>query len=435
MTQAATKQEAVKDLKIGLFFGEKFVHEGKGWLFFKESRIDELLKNNVPAFKNKYVLMGNLFSDRLNNYIKKTSLQRWCTHISPYPYKKREDDLLKLHMRCDNAITRLDKGVYHIDWSEQICGHVDNNSFIAFVDEGEAWTEESIASFIVKFSRKLKDFQNKIRDEEIAEDNPFDSIFLPDKLIKEVRMDIEDFLSSRILYEKELKLPWKRGYMFLGPPGNGKTLLIRCLKDYYNLWYKDIKDAVKRDGSIHVDSIIEQGIEEIIFPSEHRPTLCVLEDIDKFAVYQGGTAEHRDEGTVTLHNLLKAIDGVVQVQGIIFVATTNYAGTISEALVNRPGRFDRIWEVKPPTTAEILKFLQYHKMEIKDVSLDKIATEFKDYNMAFVEEFVKSSKQRYKRSKFKYDEVKSIIDSLHRHNEMAKRHFEESKPQAGFAKE
>src|SRR5690606_19238457 len=48
----------------------------------------------------------------------------------------------------------------------------------------------------------------------------YDDLILQGTLKQEIFRDLEQFLSSRALYE-EYGVPWKRGILFLGPPGNG----------------------------------------------------------------------------------------------------------------------------------------------------------------------------------------------------------------------
>jgi SpoVK/Ycf46/Vps4 family AAA+-type ATPase len=157
-----------------------------------------------------------------------------------------------------------------------------------------------------------------------------------------------------------------------------------------------------------------------------------LEDLDKFTTFQSGAGDHQDAGEVTLHALLKAIDGVDQPDGVLLIATTNYPGQLSEALMNRPGRFDRVWEFKKPEPPEIKKMLLYHKVEMTDGTMDKVLKELHGYSMAFAEDFVKSVKLEHKKSSFVWSEVSDTLNRIHRHNELYKTHFEGDRPPIGF---
>ncbi len=56
----------------------------------------------------------------------------------------------------------------------------------------------------------------------------FENLILPDKLKRDIQTDVERFFASREAYEK-YRIPWKRGILFVGPPGNGKTHAIKAL--------------------------------------------------------------------------------------------------------------------------------------------------------------------------------------------------------------
>ena len=65
---------------------------------------------------------------------------------------------------------------------------------------------------------------NKARDFKKSLDN----VILPLGIKQGIKDDLEEFASVEKKY-KSLDIPYKRGYLFYGPPGNGKTSLITAL--------------------------------------------------------------------------------------------------------------------------------------------------------------------------------------------------------------
>jgi AAA+ superfamily predicted ATPase len=325
---------------------------------------------------------------------------------------------------CDNTLIRIEDGVYFMDalW-DGISGTRTQNSIIFL-------SEINIPKFITEFSKKLIDFDN-----ERIESDALSRIFLPDDIMADIREDVESFLASRDTYNNDLKLPWKRGYMLIGPPGNGKTLLIRQIAKMYGLSLIDITKTIDRTGNICMNDVTESSsIEGYVYPILSKPTVFSMEDIDKFTTYQSGSGDHADAGSLSLHQVLKGLDGIEETDGAIVIATTNYAEQLPEALVNRPGRFDRIWKIDRPKEPEIVKFLQYHKMSVIDGDLSYITSKLDGYSMAFVEELIKSLKKRHHKNDFTKTEVDDVINRIHKHSESYKKHFKEDKEGFGFRK-
>jgi transitional endoplasmic reticulum ATPase len=56
----------------------------------------------------------------------------------------------------------------------------------------------------------------------------WENVILPDEMKKAIINDHLSFFASRDTYA-ELKVPWKRGLIYYGPPGNGKTISIKAM--------------------------------------------------------------------------------------------------------------------------------------------------------------------------------------------------------------
>ncbi|KKL15450.1 hypothetical protein LCGC14_2505440, partial [marine sediment metagenome] len=69
--------------------------------------------------------------------------------------------------------------------------------------------------------------------------------------------DLSNFLQSENQY-RELNIPWKRGYLFSGPPGNGKTLLLRQIGKAFDIKLKNLLDFINERGRLEVPFAKEQ---------------------------------------------------------------------------------------------------------------------------------------------------------------------------------
>jgi ATPase family protein associated with various cellular activities (AAA) len=165
----------------------------------------------------------------------------------------------------------------------------------------------------------------------------WDSVLLDAELDRSVRQDFESFFRREEWFRRH-HLPFRRGYLLYGPPGNGKTTAARIMAGH---------PAVRAFGidfrTAEYDA--EQISEMFHAAAEQAPSLVILEDIDKVGNGDPDTMRR------TLNSLLSCMDGLALEDGIIVVATANDTSLLGGALVKRPGRFDRVAKFPIPTPA------------------------------------------------------------------------------------
>lgn len=145
--------------------------------------------------------------------------------------------------------------------------------------------------------------------------------------------DARDFIDSQEWYH-ERGIPYRRGYLFYGTPGNGKTsmILVMASELEYNIGILNLRD-------LEDDYALSKAVRSLSSRS-----LLVIEDIDCLF-------EDRDSKVkVSFAGLLNALDGLGSKEGIILVMTTNRRECLDEALI-RPGRVDMEVEFKDATPA------------------------------------------------------------------------------------
>ncbi|GAP83079.1 putative BCS1-mitochondrial protein of the AAA family of ATPase [Rosellinia necatrix] len=160
-----------------------------------------------------------------------------------------------------------------------------------------------------------------------------DTVHFDDGLKQALLTDVRKYLDpgTRRLYQSR-SMPYRRGYLFFGPPGTGKSSLSTALAGEFGLDLYEVK--IPCVGS---DEDLEQMFQEI-------PPQCIvlLEDVD--AIWTNRDAEKDDGQAVTRSNctlsgLLNVLDGVGSAEGRIVIMTTNKPEHLDSALV-RPGRVD-----------------------------------------------------------------------------------------------
>lgn len=168
---------------------------------------------------------------------------------------------------------------------------------------------------------------------------PWHSVVLPHDQSARVEQDLKAFLDAEDQYVQR-GIPWHRGYMFHGPPGTGKTSLVKALANRFglDLWYVPLADLKEESSLMSLLSAVSPR------------SILLLEDIDTVAV--ANDRDGSDQGTISTGSLLNALDGVATPHGLITFMTTNRFEVLDEAMV-RAGRMDLVEYIGYPGAEEI----------------------------------------------------------------------------------
>jgi chaperone BCS1 len=157
---------------------------------------------------------------------------------------------------------------------------------------------------------------------------PLDSIILRDGQMERIINDLNWFNGARQWY-RQRGIPYRRGYLFVGKPGVGKTSLVMGLAGYLN---RPI--CVLSLGAVMDDNALIAA-----FGDAPANAIVVIEDVDCAFPAQSRDTDQRETGKLTKAGLLNAIDGIATPDGRIFIMTSNYPERLDPALI-RPGRAD-----------------------------------------------------------------------------------------------
>jgi cell division protease FtsH len=194
--------------------------------------------------------------------------------------------------------------------------------------------------------------------------------------LKAAKQDLEEIVEFLKDPKRVQKLGGKvpHGVLLVGPPGTGKTLLARAVAGeagvpFFSITASEFIELFVGVGASRVRSLFEEA-------KKLAPSIVFIDEIDAVGRTRGtGFGGGHDEREQTLNQLLSEMDGFVQSELTIVLASTNRPDVLDPALL-RPGRFDRRIVVDRPERAARRAILGVHsrnKPLAPDVNLDSVA--------------------------------------------------------------
>lgn len=243
---------------------------------------------------------------------------------------------------------------YHVGWRGRALDLLVLTWASGFCDQAFVWVVADDEATADAFFCEVSAWNAEVRDEVLVFDGgywsksdalfqsirsaTFENLVLAGSLKAEIREDLSRFFAARETYERH-GVPWKRGVLFVGPPGNGKTHAVKALVN-------DLGKPCLYVKSLQAEHSTEHDCVRQVFRRARKtaPCILVLEDLDSLI----------NDGNRSF--FLNELDGFAANTGVVALATTNHPGRLDPAILDRPSRFDRKYHFDLPGPAERLAY-------------------------------------------------------------------------------
>jgi len=205
-----------------------------------------------------------------------------------------------------------------------------------------------------------------------------EEVILPQKTLDLLDRNILRFVQHRGSLAK-VGQATKKGLLFYGPPGNGKThtihYLVGALKGHTTLLI-----TAEQMGLLGEYTTLARLL---------QPSVVVIEDVDLIARERTQMDSPCQESL--LNRLLNEMDGLKEDADILFILTTNRPAELEQGLAARPGRVDQAIEFPLPDEngREKLARLYSRGVTIAEDVLASVVSKTENTSAAFIKELMR----------------------------------------------
>lgn len=215
-----------------------------------------------------------------------------------------------------------------------------------------------------------------------------ETVFIDENIKKDIMDSLDAFVCNREWYDDNF-IPYHYGILLHGPAGTGKSTLIRAILTEYYKKYSKQGYTIENPSYLSSPSDLLH-LDESGYGGTWAPRIIIIEDIDATVLKKRVPEEEEEKeledpsnayttqqyrfhkqsmhypDLTSLSEILNKMDGVANVENVIYIFTTNHIEQLDPALT-RPGRIDKIVEIKMPRREDYDAFIFYHfKKHIPD---------------------------------------------------------------------
>ena len=322
----------------------------------KETKFNQkmIMLNNWPFHDEVLKYLCEKYGDQINSF--NYSVEK-IYHFNEWRFRRKEKPVkLKVNMpnECDIVIYYNDKPI-HVKYtmikdnddipyklmSQHDCSSDEEivyklelrgeskDLLMDFVDEASEWhkaqkkkvkscTKETMNIYYYK-----KDYWTLLSK---SPKRPLSTVYLKENTLDGIMSNVKKFFSdeTRNVY-LSFGIPYKSVQLVHGPPGTGKTSLIKSIASHLDcdLYILPISKDMLDTNLVDAFSYISDN--------EEKERIIVIEDID--TLFDGERKEGDDHNGITLQAFLNCLDGFTCVEGTMLFLTANKPEVLDFAMI------------------------------------------------------------------------------------------------------
>jgi len=218
--------------------------------------------------------------------------------------------------------------------------------------------------------------------------------------LDDVRRTLTEAIELPLLHEdelKEFKVKPAKGILMFGPPGCGKTLIAKAAANELKATFLSLTPAdISRRGYEGAVSLIKEMFNRA---RENAPAIIFIDEIESVTPARDYYKSKIMEDMVA--QFLQELDGMKELKNVILIGATNQPQIIDKALM-RPGRFDKIVFVGPPSKEGRIQIFKNYLAGIKGIeAIDfaKLGEDTEGYTGADISGIIQEVKLKLVRAK------------------------------------
>jgi len=234
----------------------------------------------------------------------------------------------------------------------------------------------------IKFNRKIQDILNP---------RGFNAVGGMFELKNKLKKEVIEPLKNPSKYER-FKLTVPNGILLFGPPGCGKTFIVKKLAEEIGYAFFDIKHSDLASTYIH--GMVEKIRDVFKKATESKPSIIFFDEIDGLIPSKDSLSGNESYKQEEINEFLMQFNDAAK-NNILIIGATNRPQLIDKALL-RPGRMDKIIYVSPPDKAARLELFKIYLSGVptKNIDYERLAILTESYSSVDIEYIVKETARK-----------------------------------------